>query len=69
MYSALNRSPVIEKDPTINKMRSDVFNAMETILAQEFPQEPPIKSPHEIQFVSFEDAIKELAAMKQNKFV
>ena len=69
MYSALDRSPVIEKDPTINKMRLDVFNAMDAILAQEFPQQPHIKSPHEIQFVSFEDAIKELAAMEQNKFV
>jgi hypothetical protein len=46
-----------------------VFNAMEDILKKEFSQEEPIQSPHEIQFVSFEQALKELAAMKQNKFV
>lgn len=65
MYSSLQRSPLIEKDPTINKMRLDVFNAMEAILINEFPPEQSNKSPDEIRFVSFEDAIRELAAMQK----
>lgn len=63
------RSPVIERDPNIQKMRTDVFNAMESIMSKTFPQEQAPVSSSEIKFVSFEEALKELAAMKQGQFV
>jgi hypothetical protein len=63
------KSPVIERDPNIQKMRTDVFNAMESIISQTFPQEQAHVSSSEIKFVSFEQALKELATMKQNQFV
>jgi hypothetical protein len=50
-------------------MRLDVFNAMENIAREAFPPELAPKNCSEIQFVSFEDAIRELAQIKQNKFV
>lgn len=62
------KDPVIERDPVINKMRLDVFHAMENIVRETFPQELNSNGP-EIKFVSFEDALKELAEIKQNKFV
>lgn len=53
-----------QKDPTIDKMRLDVFDAMEDILKKEFPPDETTQLPHEVQFVSFEQALRELAAMK-----
>lgn len=53
-----------QKDPTIDKMRLDVFNAMEDILKKEFPPDETTQLPCEVQFVSFEQALRELAAMK-----
>lgn len=68
MYFSSQQFPVVEKDPTINKMRLDVFNAMENIIDKEFPTEA--KQPiGEVRHVSFEDALKELLLIKQNKFV
>ena len=62
------KDSAIERDPVITKMRLDVFNAMENIVKETFPQEANSNGP-EIKFVSFEDALKELAELKQNKFV
>jgi len=61
--------PHIQKDPNVTKMRLDVFNAMESIAREAFPEESPAYISHQIQFVSFEDAIKELAQMRQTQFV
>ena len=60
--------PHIEKDATITKMRMDAFQAIEAIAKEAFP-EYKVPDKHEIMFVSFEDAIKELAQIKKGQFV
>lgn len=61
--------PHIEKDPNVTKMRLDAFNAMESIAREAFPEQTHGHNSHQIQFVSFEDAIKELAQMRRTQFV
>lgn len=51
----------IERDPNIQKLEHDVFALMKEIVKTE-----PLQQGHttpDIQFVSFEDAIKELSQM------
>lgn len=60
-YSGLN-GPTIEKDPEIQKLRQSVANKMWEII-QETTTDVPIE---EIQIVSFEDALKELALLKKS---
>jgi len=61
MFFVGSNGPIIEKDPEIQKLRQDVANRMWDIIKEEHVQAP---SNGEIQFVSFEDAIRELASMK-----
>jgi len=51
--------PIIERDPQVCKLEQDVFARIHEIIKPE-PLEQGIATP-ELQFVSFEDAIKELA--------
>ena len=60
MFSIGSSSVEFEKDPTIEKLRQSVANQMWDIIKEEEPIAPPRE---EIRFVSFEDAIKELAEM------
>ena len=53
---------MFEKDPVIQKMRQDVANQIWDIIKDEEPVAPP---KEEIKFVSFEDALKELAEMNK----
>lgn len=69
MYYFHQREPLIEQDPNITKMRLDVFEAMENIVNVEYPEKSPINNFSGIKFISFEEAIRELADIKQGKFV
>ena len=60
MFSIGSNSVEFEKDPTIEKLRQSVANQMWDIIKEEEPIAP---QREEIRFVSFEDAIKELAEM------
>jgi hypothetical protein len=55
--------PKIERDPTINKLEQDVFAKMHEIVKPE-PLQQGQATP-DVQFVSFEDAIRELAQMNK----
>lgn len=55
--------PKIERDPNIQKLEHDVFAQMNEIVKTE-PLQQGQATP-DIQFVSFEDAIKELAEMNK----
>jgi hypothetical protein len=55
--------PKIERDPNIQKLERDVFSQMQEILKTE-PLEQGQATP-DVQFVSFEDAIRELAEMNK----
>ena len=62
MFSVGSNSVMFEKDPVIQKMRQDVANQIWDIIKDE----EPVASPkEEIKFVSFEDALKELAEMNK----
>jgi hypothetical protein len=55
--------PKIERDPNIQKLEHDVFSQMQEIVKTE-PLQQGQATP-DIQFVSFEDALKELAQMNK----
>lgn len=55
--------PKIERDPNIQKLEHDVFAQMNEIVKTE-PLQQGQATP-DVQFVSFEDAIKELAQMNK----
>jgi hypothetical protein len=59
MFSVGSNCPVIEKDPTIQRLRQDVANRMWDIIKDEVVVQEP-----EIKFVSVEDAVRELIALK-----
>ncbi len=61
-YSGLN-GPTIEKDPEIQKLRQNVADRMWDIVKE---NEPVNISAPEIRFVSFEEALKELASLKKS---
>jgi len=61
MFSFGSNGVEFEKDPTIQKLRQDVANQMWEIIKDE---EPTALPKEEIKFVSFEDAMKELIAIK-----
>ena len=62
MFSVGSNSVMFEKDPVIQKLRQDVANQIWDIIKDEEPVAPP---KEEIKFVSFEDALKELAEMNK----
>lgn len=62
MFSFGSNAVEFEKDPIIQKLRQDVANQMWDIIKDE---EPAALPKEEIKFVSFEDAIKELAEMNK----
>lgn len=53
----------IEKDPEVQKLTQNVFQQLAEIAA---PYETTIENQQDIQFVSFEQAVKELAALKNS---
>lgn len=55
--------PKIERDPNIQKLENDVFAQMREIVKSE-PLQQGEATP-DVQFVSFEDAIRELAQMNK----
>jgi hypothetical protein len=50
--------PIIERDPQVRKLEQDVFARMHEIVKPE-PLEQAIATP-EVEFVSFEQALREL---------
>lgn len=54
--------PKIERDPNIQKLEQEVFSQMREIVKTEPLQQG--QATTDLEFVSFEDAIKELAHMK-----
>jgi hypothetical protein len=55
--------PKIERDPNIQKLEQEVFSQIQEIVKIEpLPQD---QSTTDIEFVSFEDAIRELAQMNK----
>ena len=54
--------PIIEKDPNIQKLRQEVANRMWDVIKDE----EPVDVKNEIAFVSFEEALRELAAAKKS---
>lgn len=55
--------PKIERDPGIQKLEQDVFSKLKEITKTE-PLQQGQATP-DVEFVSFEDAIKELAQMNK----
>lgn len=55
--------PIIERDPNVRKLEQDVFARMHEIVKPE-PLEQGHATP-DIEFVSFENAVKELAQMNK----
>lgn len=55
--------PKIERDPGIQKLEQDVFAKLKEITKSE-PLQQGQATP-DVQFVSFEDAIKELSQMNK----
>lgn len=55
--------PKIERDPGIQKLEQDVFAQIKEIVKSE-PLQQGEATP-DVQFVSFEDAIRELAQMNK----
>ena len=55
--------PIIERDPQVRKLEQDVFSRMHEIVKPE-PLEQGQATP-ELEFVSFEDAIRELQRMNK----
>jgi hypothetical protein len=60
MFFAGNMGPIIEKDPIIQQLRQNVANQMWDIIKDQ----DVVVQKDEIQFVSFEDALKELVTQK-----
>lgn len=60
MFFDGNMGPVIEKDPIIQQLRQTVANQMWDIIKDQ----DVVVQKDEIQFVSFEDALKELVTKK-----
>jgi hypothetical protein len=56
--------PKIERDPNIQKLEQDVFSQMQEIVKTE-PLQQGQATP-DIEFVSFEQALKELAELKRS---
>lgn len=55
--------PKIERDPNIQKLEQEVFAKMHEVIKPELQNsDQPLT---DVQFVSFEDAIKELAQMNK----
>jgi hypothetical protein len=54
----------VERDPNIQKLRQDVHQRMADILKELEPE--LVKPQEEIRFISFEDALKELVALKNS---
>jgi hypothetical protein len=55
--------PIIERDPKVRKLEQDVFARMHEIVKPE-PLEQGQAAPN-LEFVSFEDAIRELQQMNK----
>jgi hypothetical protein len=55
----------IERDPEITRLRNAVNQKLWEIVQEQFPveEQQPVE---EIKFVSFEDALKELVALKNS---
>ena len=60
MFFTGNTGPIIEKDPIIQQLRQNVANQMWDIIKDQ----DVVVQKDEIQFVSFEDALKELVTQK-----
>ena len=54
--------PAIQRDPEVSQIVSKVQRQLAELAAPFEPEPKP--APNEVKFVSFEDAIKELAALK-----
>jgi hypothetical protein len=55
----------VERDPEINQLRDRVNQELWDIVQESTPKEEQ-QPKEEIRFVSFEDALKELAALKNS---
>ena len=64
MFFLGSQSPVIEKDPVIQKLKQEVTDRMWDIIKQE--ETVSEKTNDTIKFVSFEDALKELSSIRKS---
>jgi len=54
-----------ERDPAVQKLESDVFSRLHTIAQEQSAPVSSVTLPGEIQIVTFEQAIRELVALKK----
>ena len=66
MFYVGTNGPVIEKDPEIQKLCEDNWSRMRDVA---LPSIPFSVAPDAIAFVSLEDALNELVAIKNSGFV
>lgn len=66
MFYVGTNGPVIEKDPEIQKLCEDSWSRMRDVA---LPNIPFTVAPDAVAFVSLEDALKELVAMKNSNLV
>ena len=64
MFYVGTNGPIIEKDPEIQKLRENVDQRMWDIVKEQIPF---VIAPDAIAFVSYEDALKELAELKKSQ--
>lgn len=62
MLFAAGRGPEITKDPNIQRLRQSVADQLWDIIKDEETSAP---DPNAVQFVSFEDALRELTNAKK----
>ena len=62
-YMGSAAPPIIERDPNVRKLEQEVFARMHELVKPE-PLEQTAATP-EVEFISFEDALKELQGMNK----
>lgn len=56
--------PLIERDPNVRKLEQDVFARMHEIVKPD-PLQDTVTQEAQVEFVSFEDALRELQQMNK----
>ena len=56
----------LERDPAFTQLHNNVNARLQSILQELEPQEQPTEVVNNVRFVSFEDALKELAELEKS---
>lgn len=64
-YSFGGQAPTMIKDPNANAFERSVFERLRSVIPVEHAQTPVIPEAPVVNHVSFEDALRELAAMNK----